>query len=283
MTEQKLHRISDHVYWMKPDVPDRPSLCAVVGKNLTVMLDGAASKAHARLFLDALTAEKVRLPDYVVLTHWHWDHVFGLAEIGRPVMAQRETAARLETLSHYDWQDSALDERVLTGEEAVFCADNIKLELPAPRDVQIRQADIVFDTTLQLRLGDVTCQIEHVGGDHAADSSVIYVMPDKLLFLGDCLYYAMYAPVHHHTTRNMFPLLDKLLAYDAEFYVEGHSDMLINRDQFEGLARKLRLIGTTLDEIGSDEAAVQAAVTARTGLPLDEVTKDLIASFIAGL
>jgi glyoxylase-like metal-dependent hydrolase (beta-lactamase superfamily II) len=280
MTDQKLHHISDHIYWMKPDIPDRPSLCAVVGKDLTVMLDGAASKAHARLFLDALAMENVRQPDYVVLTHWHWDHVFGLAEIGRPVIAHRETATQLETLSRYDWQDSALDERVLTGEEAVFCADNIKLELPAPRDVQIRLAEMVFDTTLELRLGDVTCQIEHVGGDHSADSSVIYVLPDKLLFLGDSLYYALYTPVQHHTTKNVFPLLDKLLAYDAEFYIEGHSDMLISRDQFEGLAHKMRLIGTTLDEIGSDEAAVQAAVSASIGL--DEVTKNFIASFIAG-
>jgi len=76
-----LHRISDRVYWLPPGPPDRPSLCAVVGERRTVMLDAGASAAHARLFLDGLAAEGAATPSYVALTHSHWDHVFGAAEV----------------------------------------------------------------------------------------------------------------------------------------------------------------------------------------------------------
>ena len=48
-------------------------------------------------------------------------------------------------------------------------------------------ADIVFQERLDIELGGVTVRIRHVGGDHSADSSVMYIEPDRVLFLGDCL------------------------------------------------------------------------------------------------
>ncbi len=41
---------------------------------------------------------------------------------------------------------------------------------------------------MELDLGEVTCVLKHVGGDHAHDSVVIYVKEEKILFLGDCIY-----------------------------------------------------------------------------------------------
>ena len=57
MTEATLTQISEHVYWMPPDEPDRPSLCAVIGTNSTLMLDAGSSDAHAKQFLEQLGAK----------------------------------------------------------------------------------------------------------------------------------------------------------------------------------------------------------------------------------
>src|SRR5215218_7181263 len=110
-----LCRISDRVYWMPPGPPDRPSLCAVVGDRRTLMLDAGASSAHARRFLDGLSAEGVAPPSYVALTHSHWDHVFGAAEFDAHVIAQALTAETLIELAATDWSDEALDRRVVAG------------------------------------------------------------------------------------------------------------------------------------------------------------------------
>jgi hypothetical protein len=67
-----LTKISEHVYWMPPGAPDRPSLCAVVGDRRTLMLDAGSSKAHAREFLDALSARGRRATERGRL------HAFGL-------------------------------------------------------------------------------------------------------------------------------------------------------------------------------------------------------------
>jgi glyoxylase-like metal-dependent hydrolase (beta-lactamase superfamily II) len=282
MTDGGLRRISEHVYWLPPGPPDRPSLCAVVGSEHTLMLDAGSSDAHVRLFLDGLAAEGVRPPRYVALTHWHWDHIFGAAELNIPVIAHQMTAQEMTVQVGYSWTDAELDARVADGREIAFCADNIKLELPEPRWVRIALPEIVFSDSLDIHLGDVPCHIWHVGGDHAADSCVIYVEPDKVLFLGDCLYDAIYTPNRYLTRKNLFPLLDSLLSFDAACYVEGHTPDVYSREAFAALAEKMKLAGTLAGQFGEDETAILEAAQRQTGTAPDEDMISLVRALIAG-
>jgi glyoxylase-like metal-dependent hydrolase (beta-lactamase superfamily II) len=70
-----LAKIAEHVYWMPPGPPDRPSVCGVVGDRRTVMLDAGSSAAHTRAFLGELLTESGTRPSAVVYTHSDWDHV----------------------------------------------------------------------------------------------------------------------------------------------------------------------------------------------------------------
>ncbi len=274
-------KITDHVYWMTPDKPDRPSLAAVVGERHTLMLDSGASNAHARLFLDALAGEGVRSPRYVALTHWHWDHVFGAAEVDVPIIAHAETAERLAVMAGYEWDDTSLDKRVATHEEVESCARDIKLELPEPRVVRIELPEIIFRDALDLDLCGVTCRLQHVGGDHSRDSIVAFIEPDRVLFLGDCLYDALYARTRHYSTRRVFALLDKLDKFDADYYIEGHNSTLMDRPAFEAYSGKMRAAGILVNKIGANETAVFAAARARG--PVDEDTEFFLRAFLAGL
>lgn len=271
-------KITEHVYWLPPAKPDRPSLCAVVGSQHTLMLDAGASPAHTQQFLDQLTAAGVRPPCYVALTHWHWDHIFGAACLPCPIIAHRETAAQMAMLASYEWTDAALDERVQSGVEIEACARDIKLELPAPRQVQIALPDVIFEERLTINLGDVTCQIQHVGGDHATDACVIYVEEDRLLFLGDCLYEAIYTPVRHYTGTKLFPLVDRVLAFDAQHYIEGHTETVMSRAEIETMIGKMRLVGTLVEQFGTDEAAIRAAIDQ----PIDDDLEYFIRALMAG-
>jgi glyoxylase-like metal-dependent hydrolase (beta-lactamase superfamily II) len=278
-----LQRISDHVYWLPPAPPDRPALCAVVGAHWTVMLDAGASAAHARLFLDGLSSEGVSPPSHVAFTHSHWDHVFGAAEVGAPVIAHAATADALTKLAATDWSDDALERRVAAGEVSAEHAANVKDELPSPRDVQIAPADIVFTEGLDLDLGEVKVLVRHVGGDHAADSSVMYVEPDDLLFLGDCLYDA--PRDGGLTPERVFPLHDAILGFGAELHVEGHGEAVLPRAELERFAAKARLAETLVgpaEEGGPDDAAVLARVREQVGGEPDEDLVFLVHAFIAG-
>lgn len=217
------------MYWLPPGPPDRPSLCAVAGSRRAIWLDAGSSAAHARLFLDELAAEGVATPSAVALTHSHWDHVFGAAELDAQVIAHRLTAETLLEVAQMDWSDEALDRRVAAGEASPEHAANVKQELPSPREVRVAPADIIFGDGLSLDLG-LTVQVRHVGGDHAADSCVMYVEPDGVLFLGDCLYEA---PAGGYTAERLPPLIEAVRAFGAELFVEGHSEVVLSVAELE--------------------------------------------------
>jgi glyoxylase-like metal-dependent hydrolase (beta-lactamase superfamily II) len=214
-------RISEHVWWLPPGPPDRPSLCAVVGERWTLALDAGSSRGHTREFLAGLPER----PAAVAYTHSHWDHVFGGVEIDRPVIAHTLTARRLDEMALVDWTDEA------------NVSETIRQELPAPRIVEIAPADIVFAERIGLDLGGVRVAVEHVGGDHCDDACVMLVEPDALLFLGDCL---CASPSEVLTVERALPLYDRILSYPAELYVEGHHPAVTTRTEQEELIEKAR-------------------------------------------
>ena len=87
----------------------------------------------------------------------------------------------------------------------------MKAELPSPREVRIAPAEIVFREGLDFELGRVRVLVRHVGGDHADDSTVMYVEPDGVLFLGDCLYEA---PSGGYTAERVLPLIDAVRSFE---------------------------------------------------------------------
>ena len=189
-----VERISEHVWWLAPGPPDRPSLCAVVGERWTLALDAGSSRAHTGEFVDGLPER----PAAVAYTHAHWDHVFGGIEIGGLVISHSLTARKLDELAAVDWNDDA------------NVSDTVREELPAPRVVEIALADVVFADQIEFDLGGVRVTVDHVGGDHCDDACVMLVEPDGLLFLGDCL---SASPSEVLTVERALPLYDRIPSY----------------------------------------------------------------------
>jgi len=216
------------------------------------MLDAGSSKAHTRAFLEALWAESGARPSAVVYTHSHWDHVLGGAELGGQVIAQALTAERLIELAARDWSDDGLDQRVASGRTSAQYAADVKEEMPSPREVEVAPADIVFHDGLDIELGGVSVRVRRVGGDHSAESSVMYVEPDRVLFLGDCM---SGSPAGALTAELAFPLHDAILEFDAELYVEGHHPSVSSRRDIEDLIEKMRLAEKAVREGSAITAA----------------------------
>lgn len=202
------------------------------------MLDAGSSAAHSRGFLAELVSETGTRPSAVVYTHSHWDHVLGGAEVGGLVIAHRRTAEQLLEMATRDWSDAGLDARVAAGLSSSRHADDVKQELPSPRIVEVAPADIVFEEPIELDVGGATVRVFHVGGDHSADSCVISVDPDRVLFLGDCL---SASPAGTLTSESAFRLRDLILAVAAEHHVEGHHEAVSSRRELAELFEKMQL------------------------------------------
>lgn len=237
---QTLEKLNRRFWYQTPvSETDRPILGAVVGDRITLMIDAGNSKAHAQLFLSELEKQRIPSPSMVALTHWHWDHIFGLHALDIPSLASRLTKSEMEKLIPYRWTDDALDERVKSGVEIEFCASAIKKEYGKDRSIKIKLPDITFENKLEIDLGGVTCQLQQVGGDHSPDSVVVYIKEEKILFLGDAIYANLYASKWNYTADSVLQLMDALDQFDADTYILSHGTA-ISKSEYQEEAALLR-------------------------------------------
>ncbi|OBW58999.1 MBL fold metallo-hydrolase [Solibacillus sp. FSL W7-1472] len=238
-----IHKIGKSFWYITPvSLTDRPILGMVVGSKKTLMIDAGNSEEHMLYFLNELQKRGVPNPDLVVLTHWHWDHIFGLSALPDTVsIASKETEREMEKLIPFSWSDEAIDARVNEGVEIEFCAKAIKEEYTNHRNIKITLPDITIEKRAEINLGDVTCIVQQVGGDHAADSVIVYIKEEKILFLGDCIYPRMYAEKVHYTISETLRLLDVLETFDAETFIPSHQQP-ISKEAFDKEVVMLRTI-----------------------------------------
>jgi glyoxylase-like metal-dependent hydrolase (beta-lactamase superfamily II) len=181
-------------------------------------------------------------PDFVVLTHWHLDHIFGLSSLTEAVsISSKATMKEMEKLIPLSWTDEALDERVKEGTEIEFRASCIKKEFGANRDIHITLPTVVFENELEIDLGGVSCLLKLVGGDHASDSVVIYIKEEELLFLGDCIYPDIFTSKRNYTTKGTRELAAFLEQFDAETYILSHWKP-ISKDEFNQEMQLLKAV-----------------------------------------
>lgn len=254
----------------------------VAGNNKTLMIDAGNSEDHANYFIQKTFKHENAKPDMVVLTHWHWDHIFGLPALSDSVsIASAKTRKEMEKLVPFSWSDDAIDERVREGTEIEFCAKAIKEEYQDHRDIQVVLPDVTFDQRMEIDLGGVTCVVQHVGGDHAADSVIVYVKEEKILFLGDCIYPKMYAEKVHYTVKETLRLLDELDAFDADMYIPSHQRPL-TKEEFRQETDKLRMIAKFTDLFGGDKQKITKEYQHYVNRELKEDELETIAYFVNG-
>lgn len=283
MPDHTLRQLTARTWWLNPiAATDRPTLGVVVGERGSLLVDAGNSPAHARILLDEMARHGLPAPRLVAVTHWHWDHVFGLATLGVPALASAETQRVLGVMAGLDWGDEALDQRVADGSEIAFCRDMMRLELPERSELELRVPEIAVREAA-VDLGGVVCRLLHVGGDHSPDALVVHVPQERVVFFGDAIYDDLYHGPRRLTAGQLFPLLDRLLAMDADHYVGGHDPEPVSRAQFAADAAMLRAIGEAVLRNGDNRDSVIAALPGVLGVALEEDHVAIADAFLAGL
>ncbi|MCG7345699.1 MBL fold metallo-hydrolase [Sporosarcina sp. ACRSL] len=279
---QKLVKVTDRLYYL-PSVQetDRPILGAIIGEEKTLLIDAGNSSQHTNLFLQQLKEIGVE-PDLLALTHWHWDHVFGLSEVDMPSIAFQESYENMKEMQSLSWEDEDLDQRVREGTEIEFCADAIKLEFGNERNIEVKLPTMTFKERMTIHLGDLTCEIEHVGGDHSSDSCVIFVPEEKALFVGDCLYANMYAEKWNYTVEKTLKLVQKLETYDADIFFLSHHPGPLTKEAFNSLVYLLKSVAELTQKHAGNEEAIRQELSVHLQRNLNEDELETITFFVNG-
>ncbi|WHZ06177.1 MBL fold metallo-hydrolase [Neobacillus sp. YX16] len=279
---QDIKKIGERFWYMTPvSETDRPILGMVVGEAKTLMIDAGNSEDHALTFLSELSKRQVAKADMVVLTHWHWDHIFGLSALGLLSISSDLTKFEMKKLIPLSWSDEALEERVKAGTEIEFCATAIKKEYVGERDIKIVLPVITFEKRIEIDLGGLTCVVQHVGGDHAADSVVVYIVEEKILFLGDCIYSDIFAKKKNLTVQGTLALLEKLEAFDADTYVLSHG-RAISKEEYMQEVGLLRAIANYTVKNNGDKLRITEAYQKQVKRDLNEDELEVIEDFVNG-
>lgn len=252
-----LKKLTNKVYYLPHySETDRPALGLICGDSYSVIVDSGNSPSHASDFLNLV--EKLDVPPvkFVVITHWHWDHIFGMKTMDLLTISHEETKKKLEYLKTLNWDDASLDARVETGEEIEFCRDMIKREMPTREHLELKVPDVTFTDKIEIDLGGVNCVVEHVGGVHAQDSSIIYIPDEKIMFLADCLYQDFYSGEWSYDLNELITLLEKIKKYDTNWYVLGHQDPKNHEEMWSFLDNL-----TSIGEIVGQEVSLDQAIT----------------------
>ena len=88
----KLNRMTERI-WVYPfeEERDRPNLSYIHGNRWSLAVDAGHSADHTREFYGALEKAGLPMPKLTVLTHWHWDHTFGMHAVRGLTLANERT------------------------------------------------------------------------------------------------------------------------------------------------------------------------------------------------
>lgn len=273
-----IHSLTDNIYYSEPvAATDRPLLGLITGSQASLMVDSGISPAHAREFLAAIACCEPAPLKYQFLTHWHWDHVFAIPTVGAECIAHALTEEKLREMRGYSWANAGIEQLVESGFLPRFGADCLKAEMPAEQERVIGNVDRVFTEPLELDLGGITARIEHLGGTHTADSSVLYVPERKVVFAGDCIYGRRFNGSYGYRLDELSRMTTQLRSYDADHYLISHEQPYTRQALFSFLDRLID-IGRIVGE-GSDSTRAEREFEAQHGRSPNEEDKEIIRMF----
>ena len=178
--------LTKHVFYTNDNPEtDRPSIGYVQGEKACLLLDAGNSPAHVKLLKEGLAEQGLPDPNYLALTHAHWDHTYGLCGWDCISFAGEKTNRILSEMQKWQWDDASMRKRIEMGEDSEFCFIHICKEYPDRSLIRVEQAKISFTGEMKIDLGGVTAVLKEIVSPHAEDCVVIFVPEDGLLFLGD--------------------------------------------------------------------------------------------------
>ena len=131
-------KITGHIYIHPAEhYTDRPNIGLIIGEEKALLFDAGNSKKHVEKLKAELSEQNLPLPEYVLLSHWHWDHSFGAKFWNAKIIAGTETNEELKKVAKWKWDEISMENRIKTGEDIVFCTEMIKREYPDRSEIEI--------------------------------------------------------------------------------------------------------------------------------------------------
>lgn len=220
-----LKQLTERVYYLPTDGDlDRPVLGYIKGDKFSLRIDAGNSASHVANYDQEVERLGLPKPAVTLITHWHWDHTYGIHAVDTPVIANELTNDRLKTMSTWTWTEEAMQGRLETGEECAFCDEYLRKEYQEPaKEIKVVPADMTFRGNLTFDLGNLEIQVFQVVNPHSEDGMIIYIPSEKVAFIGDTITEDFYNNSYLDPEK-MASLRASLSELDVDYFLHGHID-----------------------------------------------------------
>jgi glyoxylase-like metal-dependent hydrolase (beta-lactamase superfamily II) len=234
----------------------------IVTDDGVIVVDALGSPALARELLAEIRKVTTQPLRYVIVTHYHADHIYGLQvfkEAGATVLAHgagreylnSDTATQRLEASRADLAPWVDDKTRLVGADRWLDAEETRL-----------------------RVGSYDVLIRHVGPAHTPEDLVVFVPQLGVLFSGDLFFRGRIPFVGQADSRLWIASLERLIDYHPRLVIPGHgpvstdplADLVMTRDYLAYLRSTMGEAARNLAPF--DEAYAKADWSRYEGLPL---------------
>ena len=236
-----LEKVTERIYYlMNDDKNERPALGLIKGDNRFLVIDAGNSTEHAQMFLNEIKEMDLPKRGYVIATHHHWDHIFGLESFDAVKIGSHKTYELAKIYWGLKGDSVSLEEA-----KANKILDDIgirilKEELVEKEELEEIKFDLLFTGELKIDLGGVTCLIKEIINPHRDDGTIVYVPEEKTLFLGDAAYGCTKNGKSYFDREKLISMMKEVNSYDANYYLCSH-ESICDKEEIKWYFNKLSM------------------------------------------
>lgn len=220
----ELKKISNRVfYYSHQPETDRPMLAYLKGEKISLAIDAGNSADHVDEFYRSLEIDELKKPDFTVITHWHWDHAFGMHHISGISIAHAKTNEFLLNKKYKLLDKTYLD---FLKEDDRPISNCFGKEY---KNIVVVLSDIQFEKELTINLGGMTANIFHAESPHSEDTVLIYIPEEKILFLGDSTSEGFFNS-GYMDRKKLKTLINFIESIDCQYCILSHTKPLAKSD-----------------------------------------------------
>jgi len=238
----------------------------VVTGDGVIVVDSLGSPPLARQLLSLIRRVTPQPIRYVVLTHCHADHLYGLQVF-------KEAGARI--VAHTGCRDYLQSDtaqlRLAASRDELFPWVDEHTRLVTP-DLWV--GDKGDEQDLVLKLGAREFRVRHVGPSHTVEDLVVFDPVTGVLFAGDVVFRGRIPYVGQADSRRWISAMDRVLELQPRMMLPGHGpvstepavDLRLTRDYLAHLRQTMGDAARNLEPF--DEAYARTDWSRFAGLPL---------------